>query len=136
MNTTTKTKDSNKSWKAKNKKELLEKILTNEQEIDRINKYMESFFTTDDESRAMTANIASLETKNRKLRALEPSELSPESIMKLTSANLPDPEGYLKKHHNNTFKIAFTDETVSGDAKARHAVWKLVLNEWQYQGYE
>jgi hypothetical protein len=97
---------------------------------------MESYFTTDDETRKLQSNIVALKARNKKLEKMEPSELSPDQIISLTKPNLPAGEGYLKKHHDGIVKIPFIDDTVAGESKFRNAVWKLIIKDWQYQGYE
>ncbi len=128
--------DMKSTWKVKNEKVLTETIHNNEQEITRINKYMNDFFTTDDEIRKFQSNIASLEAQNKKLEKIEASDLSPDEIKGLTAANLPPAEGYYKKNKKSTIKIPFMDKPVKGQSILKHAIWKLTLNEWQYVGYE
>ncbi|MFN2439198.1 MAG: hypothetical protein ABR503_08355 [Chitinophagaceae bacterium] len=119
------------TWKAKNKNTLNEKIKENENEISRINNYMQNFFATDDETRKMELNINALESANRKLEKMVPSNLSPDQIIKITKPNLPAAEENFKKNSVGVIKLPFAE----GDL-TRHAIWKWILNEWQYNGYE
>jgi hypothetical protein len=121
----------NVTWKAKNEKTLNEKIKTNEDEILRINNYMENFFATEDETRKMQLNISALESANKKLAKMTPSNLSPDQIIKLTKPNLPAAEENFKKNSVGVIRLPFVEGTLT-----RQAVWKWILNEWQYNGYE
>jgi hypothetical protein len=121
----------NATWKTKNENTLNEKIKTNENEILRINNYLENFFATEDETRKMQLNISALETANKKLAKMTPSNLSPDQIIKLTKPNLPAAEEQFKKNSVGVIRLPF----VEGDFK-RQAIWKWILNEWQYNGYE
>ncbi|MDQ3681909.1 MAG: hypothetical protein M3352_02400 [Bacteroidota bacterium] len=121
----------NVTWKAKNEKTLNEKIRTNEEEILRINNYMQNYFATEDETRKMQLNISALESANKKLEKMIPSNLSPDQIIKITKPNLPLAEENFKKNSVGVIRLPFAD----GDA-TRHAIWKWILNEWQYNGYE
>jgi len=121
----------NVTWKAKNEKTLNEKIKTNEDEILRINNYMENFFATEDETRKMQLNISALESANKKLAKMTPSNLSPDQIIKLTKPNLPAAEENFKKNSVGVTRLPFVEGTLT-----RQAVWKWILNEWQYNGYE
>ena len=121
----------NVTWKAKNEKTLNEKIKTNEDEILRINNYMENFFATEDETRKMQLNISALESANKKLAKMTPSNLSPDQIIKLTKPNLPAAEENFKKNSVGVIRLPFIEGTLT-----RQAVWKWILNEWQYNGYE
>ncbi len=121
----------NVTWKAKNEKTLNEKIKTNEDEILRINNYMENFFATEDETRKMQLNISALESANKKLAKMTPSNLSPDQIIKLTKPNLPAAEENFKKNSVGLIRLPFVEGTLT-----RQAVWKWILNEWQYNGYE
>ncbi len=121
----------NVTWKAKNEKTLNEKIRTNEEEILRINNYMQNYFATEDETRKMQLNISALESANKKLEKMIPSNLSPDQIIKITKPNLPLPEENFKKNSVGVIRLPFVD----GDT-TRHAIWKWILNEWQYNGYE
>ena len=121
----------NVTWKAKNEKTLNEKIKTNEDEILRINNYMENFFATEDETRKMHLNISALESANKKLAKMTPSNLSPDQIIKLTKPNLPAAEENFKKNSVGVIRLPFVEGTLT-----RQAVWKWILNEWQYNGYE
>lgn len=121
----------NVTWKAKNEKTLNEKIKTNEDEILRINNYMENFFATEDETRKMQLNIGALESANKKLAKMTPSNLSPDQIIKLTKPNLPAAEENFKKNSVGVIRLPFVEGTLT-----RQAVWKWILNEWQYNGYE
>ncbi len=121
----------NVTWKAKNEKTLNEKIRTNEEEILRINNYMQNYFATEDETRKMQLNISALESANKKLEKMIPSNLSPDQIIKITKPNLPLAEENFKKNSVGVIRLPFVD----GDA-TRHAIWKWILNEWQYNGYE
>ena len=123
-------------WKAKNKESLNEAIKSNENEITRINKYMNSFFTTEAETTKMMSNIHALESENKRLEHLEPSNFSPAEIIALTKSQLPALDGHKKKKQGSIVKISFVDASVASPEKVRHAVWKLVLNEWQYVRYE
>ena len=121
----------NVTWKAKNEKTLNEKIRTNEEEILRINNYMQNYFATEDETRKMQLNISALESANKKLEKMIPSNLSPDQIIKITKPNLPLAEENFKKNSVGVIKLPFAD----GDS-TRQATWKWILNEWQYTGYE
>ncbi len=121
----------NVTWKAMNEKTLNEKIKTNEDEILRINNYMENFFATEDETRKMQLNISALESANKKLAKMTPSNLSPDQIIKLTKPNLPAAEENFKKNSVGVIRLPFVEGTLT-----RQAVWKWILNEWQYNGYE
>jgi len=121
----------NVTWKAKNEKTLNEKIKTNEDEILRINNYIENFFATEDETRKMQLNISALESANKKLAKMTPSNLSPDQIIKLTKPNLPAAEENFKKNSVGVIRLPFVEGTLT-----RQAVWKWILNEWQYNGYE
>lgn len=121
----------NVTWKVKNEKSLNEKIKANEDEILRIHNYMENFFATEDETRKMQLNISALESANKKLEKMVPSNLSPDQIIKITKPNLPAAEENFKKNSVGVIKLPFVD----GDS-TRHAIWKWLLNEWQYNGYE
>ncbi len=123
-------------WKTKNINSVNETIKSNEEEISRINNYMNDYFTTDAETIKMNSDIQALESENKRLEHLEPSNLSPDEIIARTSANLPPLLGHRKKKQGSLAKIAFIDTTVANSSKMRHAVWKLVFNEWQYLRYE
>ncbi|MFN2458858.1 MAG: hypothetical protein ABR502_11715 [Chitinophagaceae bacterium] len=123
-------------WKTKNKQNLTERIRTNEKEILRINNYLNSFFASDAETSKMQSNITALEVENQRLEKMEPSELSPDEIISLTKPALFEIPGLAKKKPGSSVKVPFVDATVVGQSKFRHALWKLVLNEWQYKGYE
>jgi hypothetical protein len=124
------------TWKVKNEKVLHETIHNNEQEITRINKYMSDFFTTDEELKKLQSNITALQTQNKKLEKIEPSNLSPEEIQALTRPNLPAAEGYYKKNKSGFVRIPFVENPVKGQSKMKEAIWKLSVLEWQYVGYE
>ena len=123
-------------WKTKNVNSVNETIKSNEEEISRINKYMNYYFTTDSETLKMNSDIQSLESEYKRLEVLEPSNLSPDEIIAMTRANLPPLVGHRKKKQGSLAKIAFIDTTVAKSSKMRTAVWKLVFNEWQYLRYE
>jgi hypothetical protein len=92
---------------------------------------MQNYFATEDETRKMQLNISALESANKKLEKMIPSNLSPDQIIKITKPNLPLPEENFKKNSVGVIRLPFVD----GDA-TRHAIWKWILNEWQYNGYE
>ncbi|HVE61718.1 MAG TPA: hypothetical protein VNA26_07860 [Chitinophagaceae bacterium] len=119
------------TWKTKNKNTLNDKIKANENEISRINNYMQNFFATEDETRKMELNINALESANRKLEKMIPSNFSPDQIIKITKPNLPETEENFKKNSVGVIKLPFAE----GDL-TRHAIWKWIINEWQYNGYE
>ena len=126
-----KTQFMNATWKVKNKNSLNEKIKTNEDEILRLNNYMENFYATEDETRKMQLTISSLEAANKKLEKMTPSNLSPDQIIKMTKPNLPLAEENFKKNSVGVIKLPFVEGSLT-----RHAIWKWILNEWQYNGYE
>lgn len=124
------------TWKLKNKQSLNEIIKKNEQEIERLNRYMESFFSTEDETHKMQTAIHALESENVRLGKIVPTSLSPSEVINLTRPALPVQEGHSRKKVGSLVKISFTDSTAPESYRERQAIWKLVPSGWQYDRCE